>query len=88
MANEEKKAVPAQSKGGAVRRTQLGFWGRVKKWFRDMKSELKKVVWPTPTQFGKNTLVALVMMAGSAVILWGFDSLASAAIRTLIRLVG
>lgn len=53
-----------------------------------MKSELKKVVWPTPTQFGKNTLVALVMMAGSAVILWGFDSLASAAIRTLIRLVG
>lgn len=30
--------------------TKLGFGGRTKKWFREMKSELKKVVWPTPKQ--------------------------------------
>ncbi len=90
MANEEKKAVPSQAKGAAVKRTDKkpGFWSRVKKWFRDMKSELKKVVWPTPRQFGKNTLVALVMMAVSAVVLWGFDTLASAAVKALITLVG
>jgi preprotein translocase subunit SecE len=92
MANEEKKTVPAaaQAKGTAVKRTdkKLGFFGRVKKWFREMKSELKKVIWPTPKQFCKNTLVALVVMAAAAIVLWGFDSLASAAVKALITLVG
>lgn len=86
MANEEKKPVAAQAKGAAVKRTneKPGFGKRVKKWFRDMKSELKKVVWPTPAQFGKNTLVALVVMAVSAVVLWGFDYVASAIVNALI----
>ena len=57
------------------------------RWFREMKSELKKVVWPTPKQFGKNTLVALVVMAAAALVLWGFDSLAKAAVEALITLV-
>ncbi len=90
MANEEKSAAPAQAKGGAVKRTdkKLGFFDRVKKWWREMRSELKKVVWPTPKQFTKNTAVALVVMFASAVVLWGFDSLATAAVNALIRLVG
>ena len=89
MANEEKKPV-AQAKGSAVKRTdkKLGFFARIAKWFRDMKSELKKVVWPTPKQFGKNTLVALVVMFAAAIVLWGFDTLASAAVKALITLVG
>ena len=90
MANEEKKPVVPQAKGGAVKRTDKkpSFFQRVKKWFRDMRSELKKVVWPTPKQFTKNTLVALVMMFAAAIVLWGFDSLASAAVKALITLVG
>ena len=89
MANEEKKPV-AQTKGNAVKRTndKPKFTARVKKWFREMKSELKKVIWPTPKQIGKNTLVALVVMALSAVLLGGFDWLASAAVNALITLVG
>ena len=89
MANEEKKPV-AQAKGKAVKRTDKkpGFFERIKKWFREMKSELKKVVWPTPKQFGKNTIVALVVMFAAAIVLWGFDTLASAAVKALIRLVG
>ena len=83
MANEEKKPVAPQTKGAAVKRTdkKLGFFKRVAKWFREMKSELKKVVWPTPKQFGKNTLAA------AALVLWGFDSLAKAAVEALITLV-
>ena len=90
MANEEKKPVPVQAKGNAVKRTdkKLGFFARVKKWFREMRSELKKVVWPTPKQVGKNTLVALVMMAVASLLLGGFDWLAGAAVKTLITLVG
>ena len=90
MANEEKKAASPQAKGAAVKRTdeKPGFFTRVKKWFRDMKSELKKVVWPTPQQCGKNTVVALVMMVATAIVLWGFDALATSAVKALMTLVG
>ena len=89
MANEEKKPVAPQAKGNAVKRTsdKLGFMDRAKKWFREMRSELKKVVWPTPKQVGKNTLVSLVMMAAAAIVLGGFDWLASEAVTALFRLV-
>ena len=32
-------------------------WGKVRKYFRELRSELKKVVWPTPKQVAKNTLI-------------------------------
>ena len=88
MAKEENKPV-AQAKGNAVKRTndKPRFSERVKKWFREMRSELKKVVWPTPKQIGKNTLVALVMMVLSAILLGGFDWLASGAVNALLTLV-
>lgn len=86
MADEKKKAAPAPAAKVAVKKTneKLGFFARVKKWFREMKSELKKVVWPTAKQTANNTLVAVVVMLVSAVVLWGFDSAAQAAVRALI----
>ena len=53
-----------------------------------MRSELKKVVWPTPKQLVNNTGVALAVMAVAAVILWGFDWVASNAVQAIIRLAG
>ena len=90
MAEKETKAITPQAKGDFVKRTneKLGFWARTKKWFRDMRSELKQVVWPTPKQVGKNTGVALAMMAGSALVVWGFDKLATGAVSALLKLVG
>ena len=89
MANEEKKPVAPQTKGAAVKRTDKmpGFFQGGAKGVRVMTRELKKGVWPTPKQFGKNTLVALVFMAAAALVLWGFDSLAKAAVEALITLV-
>jgi len=46
---------------------------RFAKWFREMRSELKKVVWPTPKQTLNNTIIALVVMACSAVLVWALD---------------
>ena len=87
---EEKKAAPAKAapKKEAVKKTneKLGFFKRVGKWFRDMKSELKKVVWPTPKQTAKNTLVAIVMIVVCAIVLWGFDSAAQATVKALINI--
>ncbi len=88
MADEKKKAAPAPTAKVAVKRTneKPGFFARVKKWFREMKSELKKVVWPTAKQTTNSTVVAVVVMLGSAVVLWGFDAAADAAVKALINI--
>ena len=85
---EKKTAAPAPVAKVAVKKTneKLKFGARVKKWFREMKSELKKVVWPTAKQTSTNTLVAVVVMLASAVVLWGFDSAAQAAVKALINI--
>ena len=53
-----------------------------------MKSELKKVGWPTPKQTANNTAVCLVVMFVSALVLWGFDSLADQGVQLLLKLGG
>lgn len=85
---EEKKAAAAAAPKVAVKKTteKLGFFKRIGKWFRDMKSELKKVVWPTGKQTTKNTVVAVVMIVVCAVVLWGFDSAAEALVKALINI--
>lgn len=90
MAEENKRSVPAKASTEAVKKTEtkLSFFKRVGKWFREMKSELKKVIWPTPKQMLNNTLVSLFMMAISAVGLWCFDQIAQLGVKALISLVG
>ena len=91
MANEEKKStVPAKTAKTAVKKVEgkLGFGKRVAKWIREMKSELKKVVWPTAKQTTNNTLVALAVMAVSAIVIWAFDFVAQSAVQALISVVG
>lgn len=91
MAEEKKKKNSAPAKAvAAVKKddTKPGFFKRVGKWFRDMKSELKKVIWPTRKVLSKNVLVSLGMMLASAVVVWGFDELAQALVRALFTLAG
>ena len=46
---------------------------RLGRWFREMRSELKKVVWPTPKQIVNNSLVSLSVMAAAAIVIWAID---------------
>ena len=86
---EEKKSNPTPAKAvTAVKKddTKPGFFKRVAKWFREMKSELKKVIWPTKKQLFTNTGVSLAVMISSAIVIWGFDKLASMLVNALIKL--
>lgn len=89
MAEEKKSAAPAKAVE-AVKKddVKLGFFKRVGKWFRDMRSELKKVVWPTTKDVTNNTLVTIAMTLVSALFIWGFDELAQMAVKALIALAG
>ena len=59
---------------------------RFSKWLREMKSELKKVVWPSGKQLVNNTLVVLVSVLIVGVIVCLFDMLAGLGIDLLSNL--
>ena len=58
--------------------------GRVCKYFRELRSELKKVVWPTPQQVLKNTLVVVCCVIAVGLFIWLFDFVAQVGINALI----
>ena len=58
----------------------------VSKYFRELRSELKKVVWPTPKQVLKNTLVVFATVLFVGVFVWLFDFVAQVGINALIGL--
>ena len=62
-------------------------WGKVAKYFRELKSELKKVTWPSVQTVLKNTLVVLACVIVVGVFIWLFDFVAGAGITGLITLV-
>ena len=55
-------------------------------WFREMKSELKKVVWPNKQTVIKNTGTVLLCSLLIGVCIWIFDAVAVLAVDTLIGL--
>jgi preprotein translocase, SecE subunit, bacterial len=78
------KAVTAVKKD----ESKPGFFKRIGKWFREMKSELKKVIWPTKKELGNNTLISVGMMLLSALVVWGFDQIAQMLVKALLAIAG
>ena len=70
-------ADKTEKKPGFVARMKAavkGFCNRVAKFFRDTKSELKKVVWPSKDT-KTNTVVVLVTVAIAAVVMIALDAI-------------
>ena len=59
-------------------------WGAVTKYFRELKSELKKVVWPTPQQVLKNAAIVIGCVVCVGIFIWLFDFVAQFGIDALI----
>lgn len=51
------------------------------KYFKDLRSEIKKVTWPSWGKVVNNTAVVLVGMCVSAVVVWGIDSILTALLK-------
>jgi preprotein translocase subunit SecE len=67
-----------------VKKAKVGVLARASKSFRDMRGEMKKVVWPTRKQTINNTVVVLCFMAVMAAIIGLFDTGLSALIRLMV----
>ena len=59
----------------------------IARYFRELRSELKKVVWPTPQQVLKNTLIVMACVLVVGVFIWLFDFVARYGIDALITAV-
>ena len=55
-------------------------------WFREMRSELKKVVWPSSSKVAKNTGTVVAYSVAFGVCIWAFDGVAALLIKTLLNL--
>ena len=62
------------------------FFGAIARYFRELRSELKKVVWSTPKQVLKNTLIVIICVIFVGVFIWLFDFVAQVGIDALINL--
>ena len=74
---DTKTAMPEKKK------KKPGLFKRIGKFFRESKSELKKVVWPTPKQVVNNTGVVLAMI----VIIGAFVGALDFGLTMLLRAV-
>ena len=57
-------------------------------WFREMKSELKKVVWPDKQTVVKNTGTVLMFSLLVGVCIWVFDFVATSAVQMILNVFG
>ena len=85
---KETKQTPETKSGKKKPNWFKRAWTGLNRWFREMKSELKKVVWPTKKQVVNNTIVALVVMIVSAIVIWGFDEIAQMIVKAVISVAG
>ena len=80
MADKKAANTAAQAQSDKTKKTS--FFGKVKnffkgigKYFKDTKSELKKVVWPSKADVKTNTIVVLVTVAIAAVVMIALDAI-------------
>lgn len=59
---------------------------RISRFFRELRSELKKVVWPTWSQVLKNALTVLLCVVIVGAFIWAFDLVATGGYRLLLSL--
>ena len=53
---------------------KLSFFGKVKKFFRDYKSEFKKISWPTTKDTTKKTIMVIVAIVIIGACIFAFDT--------------
>lgn len=72
MAEEIKKADAKGSEKKPVSK-KPGFFAKVKNFWKETKSEVKKVVWPSPKQVLNNTLIVIAVVIIAAVFIGVVD---------------
>ena len=82
------KADKEKAKAKADKEKKPGLGKRNARFFRELRSELKKVSWPTRADTLKKTGIVIVCVIVVGIIVWIFDGIASSVIDALLSLFG
>ena len=82
------KADKEKAKAKADKEKKPGVGKRIARFFRELRSELKKVSWPTRADTLKKTGIVIVCVIVVGIIVWIFDGIASSVIDALLSLFG
>ena len=66
---------------------KTGFFAKIGGFFRSLKTEIRKIVWPTKEQTAKQTLAVVIISLILCGIIRGIDILAQLAVNGLGNLV-
>ena len=75
----KKKATAVAAQRGNKKKKR----GSMKEYFKGVKLEMKKVVWPTKKELGSFTAVVLATCAAFALVFWAVDTGVLAAIKAV-----
>ncbi len=84
MAEEKKKAEVTEKKASKAKKPSKlnpkNIWAAIKRWFKDLKGEVKKIVWPTRKMVIKSTGVVLAAILVIGAGIWIIDFAISGAV--------
>ncbi len=66
-------AANAQANAKKKNKKKKNFFARLWQSIKDLRSEMKKVVWPTKKQLFNNTVVVIITMAVVGAFIWLLD---------------
>lgn len=72
MAKDKENTTPKKS--GKSEKSGKKKPGKIAKWFKDLRSEFKKVVWPSKKTVVDNTAIVLAVVIFSAVLIGLMDA--------------
>lgn len=58
-----------------MEQTKPNFFARIANYFKEVKSELKKVVWPTFKKIRQNTVIVILYVLIVGLVIWALDLL-------------
>ncbi len=69
----------------AEKKQKVGFLKKMIRYFKDLKGEYKKIVWPTKKQVINNTLVVLAAVIIMGVFVAGLDAVLGLIVRFVLQ---
>lgn len=70
----EKKSDKSSDKKSDKKDKKPSVFSRIAKYFRECKSEIKKIVWPTPKATFRNMGIVLVVLIVIGLFIYGLDT--------------
>jgi len=85
MAKKDLAEKAAAKPKKADKSKKVGFLKKMIRYFRDLKAEFKKIVWPSKKQIINNTLVVIVVVVVLGALIAALDSVLALIVQFVLQ---